>query len=49
MAPKPKPAAAAPAPIDKATARAEGTAAIAKGAKAEDVAKRFKETYGEDL
>jgi hypothetical protein len=55
MAPKPKPAAAAPAapaasaPIDKATARAQATAAIAGGAKAGDVAKRFKETYGEDL
>jgi hypothetical protein len=37
------------APIDKATARAQAKAAIADGAKATDVAKRFKETYKEDL
>jgi hypothetical protein len=55
MAPKLKPAAAAPAepaasaPIDKATARAQANAAIANKAPAAEVAKRFKETYGEDL
>lgn len=37
------------APISKETARTQATAAIAGGAKAADVAKRFKETYGEDL
>jgi hypothetical protein len=50
--PMAKPASVAPAasaPIDKATARSQATAAIAGGAKAADVAKRFKETYGEDL
>lgn len=52
MSPQPKPAAAAPsasAPIDKATARAEAKAAIANKADPDKVAKRFKETYGEDL
>ena len=57
---QPKPNSAAPAmpprfntpdaaPVDKATARSQATAAIAGGAKTADVAKRFKETYGEDL
>jgi len=60
MASQPKPAAAAPAmparfntpnvaPVDKATARAQANAAIANKAPADEVAKRFKETYGEDL
>lgn len=52
MSPQPKPAAAAPsasAPIDKATARAEAKTAIANKADPDKVAKRFKETYGEDL
>jgi hypothetical protein len=60
MAPKPKPDSAAPAmpprfntpnvaPVDKATARAQANAAIANKAPAAEVAKRFKETYGEDL
>jgi hypothetical protein len=52
MSPQPKPAAAAPAasaPIDKATARAQANAAIANKADPKEVAKRFKETYGEDL
>jgi hypothetical protein len=60
MAPKPKPDSAAPAmparfntpnvaPVDKATARAQANAAIANKAPADLVAKRFKETYGEDL
>jgi len=37
------------APIDKATAREEAKAAISQGANAEQVAKRFKDTYKEDL
>jgi len=52
MSPQPKPAATTPAasaPIDKATARAQANAAIANKADPKEVAKRFKETYGEDL
>jgi len=52
MSPQPKPAAtttAASAPIDKATARAQANAAIANKADPKEVAKRFKEAYGEDL
>ena len=60
MARVPKPDSAAPAmpprfntpnvaPVDKATARAQANAAIANKAPAAEVAKRFKETYGEDL
>jgi hypothetical protein len=37
------------APIDKASARAQANAAIQQGANASQVAKRFKETYKEDL
>ena len=60
MSPQPKPASAAPAipsrlttpevaPISKEAARAQANAAIANKADPEKVAKRFKETYGEDL